>query len=116
METRFIPSWAELEQFNKVKKLNKFTGDTSESVSSALVLKFIRNAYSHGVKVPFPKDWLKGGEIPKQVYVAWYNEYGNRSKSQHLKEQRGIEFLSLMIEPGLDPSARILLSGEEEDD
>lgn len=116
METRFIPSWEELKQFNKVKKLNKFTGDTSESVSSALVLKLIRNAQSHGVKVPFPKDWLQGGEISKQVYAAWYNEYGKRSKSQHLNEQRGIEFLSVMIEPGLDPSARILLSGEEEDD
>lgn len=116
METRYIPSWEELKQFNKVKKLNKFTGDTSESVSSVLVLKLIRNAQSHGVKVPFPKDWLQGGEIPKQVYAAWYNEYGKRSKSQHLNEQRGIEFLSIMIEPGLDPSARILLSGEEEDD
>ena len=116
METRYIPSWEELKQFNKVKKLNKFTGDTSESVSSVLVLKLIRNAQSHGVKVPFPKDWLQGGEIPKQVYAAWYNEYGKRSKSQHLNEQRGMEFLSIMIELGLDPSARILLSGEEEDD
>jgi len=116
METRFIPSWAELEQFNKVKKLNKFTGDTAEYVSSVLILKLIRNAWSHGVKVPFPTDWLQGGEIPKQVYAAWYNEYGKRSKSQHLNEHRGVEFLSLMTESGLDPSARILLSGEEEDD
>ena len=116
METRYIPSWEELKQFNKVKTLNKFTGDTSESVSSALVLKLIRNAYSHRVKVPFPKDWLQGGEISKQDYIAWYNKYGDRSQSRHLNEHRGIEFLSLNVEPILDPSARILLSGEEEDD
>lgn len=116
METRFIPSWEELKQYNKVKKLNKFTGDTSESVSSVLVLNLIRNAQSHGVKVPFPKDWLQGGEISKQDYIAWYNKYVDRSASQSLNEHRRIEFLSLILEPVLDPSARILLSGEEEDD
>ena len=116
METRFIPSWAELEQFNKVKKLNKFTGDTAEYVSSVLILKLIRNAWSYRVKVPFPKDWLQGGEISKQDYIAWYNKYGEKSKPRHHNEHRGIEFLSLNVKPILDPSARILLSGEEEDD
>lgn len=120
MKTHFIPSWAELVHYKKVKTINKFTGKTFQYVSSALILRLIANARTHGENVSFPEEWLSVKRISKQNYIIWYNLYvsGNnpQNRLRRLHERRGVRYIRMMKQPDLDSSVYVLLNGEEEDD